>query len=186
MRKKFLMYAGSLLFLASCWAQTKGKTEYKNRDGLRVVVVPVGKPSGHEAYESRIEFLTAEGKLLCSLDYSSEDGDHGFGIVKAAWTEDGRYFVFSLTSSGGHQGWHFPTHFYNTNDMKIYYLDDFVEASGISKGEFILKAPHVVLTEVQREKEVPVKFHLDKLVAKSQGLSRVMACSDAKELTPEQ
>jgi hypothetical protein len=185
MRKRLLMCSGSLFFLAACWAQAKGKVVYENRDGVRVVIVPVGKPSGHEAYESRIEFLTPKDKLLCSLDYSSEDGEHGFGIVKAAWTEDGRYFVFSLTSSGGHQGWHFPTHFYNTKDTRIYYLDDFIEASGISKGEFILKGSDVVLTEVQREKEVPVKFHLDKLVAKSQGLSRVTVCSDAKEFTPE-
>jgi hypothetical protein len=49
--------------------------------------------------------------MLCALDCSSEDSEHGFGIVKAAWTPDNKYFVFSLTSSGGHQSWHFPKHF---------------------------------------------------------------------------
>ena len=138
----------------------------------------------YKSYESRLEFYSPRQELLCALDYSSEDHEHGFGVVKAAWTPDNNYFVFSLTSSGGHQSWHYPTHFYCTKDMKIYYLDEYSEASGISKGEFILRAPDVVLTEVLREEGVPVKFHLDKLVAKKQGLSRAMICTNSKEFTP--
>jgi len=173
------------LLFASRWAQANGNAEYKNRDGVRVIVVPVGKLPAHENYESRIEFYAPRDKLLCSLDYSSEDGEHGFGVAKAAWTQDGRYFVFSLSSSGGHQSWHYPTHFYNTQDSRIYSLDEYVEASGISKGEFTLKAPNVVITEVQREQEVPVRFHLDKLIAKNQPISRAMTCSEARVLKPE-
>jgi len=184
MRGRSLMCFASLL-LAACWTLAKGNSEYKNRDGMRVVVIPVGKPSGRETYESKLEFLTPDDKLLCSLDYSSEDGDHGFGVVKAAWTPDGHYFVFSITSSGGHQGWHFPTHFYNTQDSKIYSLDDYIEGSGISKGEFTLKAPNAVFTEVQREEEVPVRFHLDKLMGKNQRMSHTMICNEAKMLKPE-
>jgi hypothetical protein len=52
---------------------------------------------------AELNFHSAEGAMLCVLDYSSEDGEHGFGLVKGQWTADSKYFVFSLRSSGGHQ-----------------------------------------------------------------------------------
>ena len=64
------------------------------------MVVPVSKEAGRSEYESRIEFKSSDGKIACSLDYSSEDNEHGFRVVKAEWTPDSQYFVFSLTSSG--------------------------------------------------------------------------------------
>lgn len=184
-RRRLLVCSAFFLLFALCWAQANGNAEYKNRDGVRVVVVPIGKLAGHEAYESRLKFYSPKNQVLCSIDYSSEDGEHGFGVVKAAWTQDGRYFVFSLTSSGGHQSWHYPTHFYNTQDSRIYRLDDYVEASGISKGDFTLRAPNVVLTESWRGETVPVRFHLDKLMAKNQRMSHAMICNEAKMLKPE-
>ena len=182
--RRLLVCSAFFLLFASRGAQANGNVEHKNRDGVRVVVVPVGKP-GREKYESRIEFYTPKDRPLCTLDYSSEDGEHGFGVVKAAWTQDGRYFVFSLSSSGGHQPWHCPTLFYNTKDSRIYSLDEFVEASGISKGEFTLQAPNVVITEAQREQEVRVRFRLDRLMGKSQPISRAMTCAEARALKPE-
>ena len=76
--------------------------------GGLVVMVPGGKELGRSDDESRIEFRSAVDDFLCALDYSSEDSEHGFGVVKAGWTADSQYFVFSLTSSGGHQAWHAP------------------------------------------------------------------------------
>jgi len=61
---------------------------------------PWGKELGRSDDESRIEFRSAVDDFLCALDYSSEDSEHGFGVVKAGWTADSQYFVFSLTSSG--------------------------------------------------------------------------------------
>jgi hypothetical protein len=149
------------------------------------VILPVGKPSGHEDYESRIEFYSAQNQMLCALDYSSGDSEHGFGVVKAAWTPDGEYFVFSLTSSGGHQSWHVPTLFFGHKDNAIFDLDNFVEASGISKADFVLKAPNIVLTEAWRGESIPVKFHLDKLLSDGRRPSHKIVCSDGKVLRPE-
>lgn len=110
MRSRFLNYCAPLLLLVPSSVHGKRKVEYKNADGTRVVILPIGEPPGHESYESRIEFYTSEGQMLCSLDYSSEDGELGFGVVKAAWTPDpdNHFFVFSLTaraaiSHGTHQ-----------------------------------------------------------------------------------
>jgi hypothetical protein len=177
-----------VLFATSAVSLRRDGREYKGKDGTRVVILPIRKwtrEPAYKSYESRLEFYSPQHEMLCALDYSSEDHEHGFGIVNAAWTPDNNYFVFSLTSSGGHQSWHFPTHFYSTRDSKIYTLDDYIEGSGISQGDFTLKAPNEVLTSVRREEEVPVRLHLDKLVAKSYSTTRAMICAEANVIKPQ-
>jgi len=135
--------------------------QYKAPDGgARVVIVPVGKEAGRAEYESRIEFQSNDGKIACSLDYSSADSEHGFGVVKAEWTPDSQYFVFSLTSSGGHQAWHAPTQFLSRKDKTVRTLDDYFFEAGISKADFQLIAPNTVKTEVWEGKSVLVSVKL--------------------------
>jgi hypothetical protein len=164
--------------------RASGKKEYKAKDGTRVAIVPLGKLSGHDDAESRIEFYSPQNQMLCALDYSSEDGEHGFGVVKAAWTPDQKYFVFSLTSSGGHQAWHAPTLFYSVKDDALHALDSYVDG-GISKGDFVLKPPDSVLTEVWRGESHPIKFRLDLLTSNGDKSPRVMRCADGKIFKPE-
>ena len=123
-------------------------------------MVPVGKEAGRVEYESRIEFHSGDGSVLCVLDYSSEDSEHGFGLVKGQWTSDSKYYIFSLTSSGGHQAWHAPTQFFNREDGTIRSLDDYFRASGISESDFRLIAPDTIKTEVLKDKPVPVSINL--------------------------
>jgi len=141
--------------------QQEKERQYTAPDGgVRVVVVPVSKEAGRSEYESRIEFKSNDGNLACALDYSSKDNEHGFGVVKAQWTPDSQYFVFSLTSSGGHQAWHAPTQFWSPKDGTIRSLDDYFWAAGISKADFQLTAPNTVKTEVWKDKAVPVSVEL--------------------------
>ena len=141
--------------------QEKKQRQYTAPDGgVRVVIVPVSKETGRSEYESRIEFKSRDAKIACALDYSSEDNEHGFGIVKAEWTPDSQYFVFSLTSSGGHQPWHAPTQFLSRQDGTVRSLDDYFAAAGISKTDFRLIAPNTVETEVWEDKSVPVSVKL--------------------------
>jgi hypothetical protein len=185
-RKLLLNIALVAVFLgSSCCVWAKGKAEYKAKDGTRIVILPAGKPWGHEDAENRIEFYSAQSQMLCALDYSSGDGEHGFGVVKAAWTPDGEFFVFSLTSSGGHQSWHAPTLFFSRKNNAIFDLDNYAEGSGISKGEFVLEAPNIVLTEAWKGESVPAKFHLDKLMKNGSQLSHRLACGGGKILRPE-
>ena len=164
--------------------RASSKKEFKAKDGSRVVILPIDKLSGHGDSESRIEFYSPQNQLLCALDYSSEDSEHGFGVAKAAWTPDNKYFVFSLTSSGGHQPWHAPTLFYSLRDNSIRSLDGYVTAEGISKGDFTLQAPNVVLTEVSREQQpAPVRFRLDSIARrKPRG---VLGCAGGKTIKAE-
>ncbi len=141
--------------------QEKKQRQYTAPDGgVRVVIVPVSKEAGRAEYESRIEFKSIDGKIACALDYSSEDNEHGFGVVKAEWTPDSQYFVFSMTSSGGHQPWHAPTRFLSRQDGTVRSLDDYFAAAGISKNDFRLVAPNTVETEVWKDKSVPVSVKL--------------------------
>jgi hypothetical protein len=156
---------------------------YLSKDGHRVLIHDSSKPEATD--ESKIEFYSADNRMLCTLDYTSEDGEHGFGVVKAAWTPDSNYFVFSLTSSGGHQAWHAPTLFYNIRDNTLRSLDSYVDA-GISKGAFTLKEPNVVLTEVWRDQEPkPIKFRLDSLTGGKRKPQNVLRCAGGKLIKPE-
>jgi hypothetical protein len=68
---------------------------------------------------------TKGGKVLVSKSYGSEDGEHGFGVEKAQWTPDSNFFVYGMSSSGGHQPWRSPVHFISIRDLKIRSLDDY-------------------------------------------------------------
>jgi len=177
-------FAGiALAFLLPWSGAARTPQEYKAKHGIRVVILPVGKLSGHENAESRIEFYSAQNQMLCAVDYSSEDGEQGFGVVKAAWTPDEKYFVFSLTSSGGHQSWHAPTLFYVLRDHSIHSIDSYIEAK-VSKSVFTLKDPNIVITEVWRDQQpAPIKLRLDSL---SRRKSRsTLQCTDGKTIKAE-
>jgi hypothetical protein len=145
-------------------AKSQATKPYKAPDGAATVsVLPARKPSDTGSQEDRIEFFGSDDKLLCALDYSSEDGEHGFGVVKAGWTPDSQYFVYSLTSSGGHQPWHAQTSFYSRASGRVRDLDDFFDSAGIASADFKLVAPNTVETTILREKEEPVSLRLDSL-----------------------
>jgi hypothetical protein len=170
--------------------QEKKQSRYAAPDGaVTVLVVPISKAAGRAEYESRIEFKSADGGIACAIDYSSVDSEHGFGVVKAEWTPDSQYFVFSLTSSGGHQAWHAPTQFLSRKDGTIRSLDDYFEAAGISNTDFHLSAPNTIKTEVWKDKAVPVTVNLDALPPlRSWRKSKpfIVDCARGRVFTPDQ
>lgn len=115
-------------------------------------------------YESRVGIQAGDRQQLCTIDYSSEDGQHGFSVVKAEWTPDSRFFVYSLTSSGGHQPWHTPTQFYDRAQGILRSLDDYFPG-GISKADFLLVAPNTIETEAWRGRSMPITVSLAVLPA---------------------
>ena len=172
----------ALVIVLPCCVSAKSKKEYKTKDGNRVVILPIS----HDDSESRIEFYSSQNQMLCAPDYSSDDGEHGFGVIKAAWTPDNNYFVFSLTSSGGHQPWHTPIYFYSVRDSQIRSLEKLVQLAGISNGNFGLEAPNtVVLTEVvTADPPILVKLALHKLLDKHRS-QPALRCSDGKTVGVE-
>lgn len=180
-----LILAAGFLSSTLLRLEADGPKEYRSKDGGRVVISTVRNPSRETGHENKIEFYSAENQILCTLDYSSEDGEHGFGVVKAAWTPDGKYFVYSLTSSGGHQSWHAPTLFYSVRNSEIHSLDSYVKASGISKGDFALKSPNVVLTEVWRGEPMPARFRLDSLMTSKHKAHDPLRCNGGSVIRTE-
>jgi hypothetical protein len=88
---------------------------------LQALVIPIN-------HESKVEIRKINGKLLLRKDFNSPDGEHGYEVVNAAWTPDSQFFVFALTSSGGHQPWRFPTYFYCRKHGKLRSLEDYLGA----------------------------------------------------------
>ena len=173
----------ALLLLLGCRVDAQSEKESQAQNRTAVAILRVGKPASRIGSESRLEFYSPRKQMLCALDYSSEDGQHGFGVVKWAWTPDNQYFVFSVASSGGHQPWHTPTFFYSIGDQSVRSLDSYVQAAGISKGDFSLQAPNIVLTEAwQGGKTAPVKIQLDSLPRTDSTSENVLRCADGKTI----
>jgi hypothetical protein len=146
------------------------------------VITSVG-PSG----ESRIDIYTEHLDKICSLDYSSEDGNHGFAVAKASWTADENFFVFSLQSSGGHQPWHSPTEFVSFQRYtpgfraQVCLLDSYLDDPGITDPDFRLTAPDSVTTRVYNaSNEVTVSLGAITSQHPVNGKSRCVPCEYQK------
>ena len=99
---------------------------------LRAVIIPVDREKGFEANESRVEIRKSDGKLLCSKDYSSNDGEHGYGVQEGKWTPDSQFFVYDTASSGGHQPYHAPTFFYSRKENRIRDIEELTNRAVLS------------------------------------------------------
>jgi hypothetical protein len=69
--------------------------------------------------ESRVEILEADGHLRADADYTSGDGEHGEGVVLAAWSPDSRFFVYSLADAGDSAAVKYRIDFYRRDSNKV-------------------------------------------------------------------
>ena len=77
---------------------------------LHALVLPVGvELSATPDIESRVVVRMVDGKTVTSKDFSSPRGANGYYVERAQWSPDLKFFVFSMSSSGGHSPWSFPT-----------------------------------------------------------------------------
>jgi hypothetical protein len=114
--------------------------EFGSPDGaLRAVVTSSGA-----GRESRVA-IVAKGRRLAQRSFASADGSHGYVVAHAAWTPDSQFFVFSLTSSGGHQPWLFPTYAYSRRSNRLGSLEGRIGAP--TDPDFRLSAPDVLSTQ---------------------------------------
>jgi len=176
----FLCVAFSSSLLVSQTKSDATARESRAPGGARAVVLAAGKAGTPSRNESRIEIFTAKGDKVCSLDFSSDDGEHGYAVAKAAWTPDGNYYVYSLESSGGHAPCHTPTQFISANPIReICLLDSFLDNPGITTPDFKLTAPDLVTTRVYGAKS-DVTVSLSRITqAPVNGRSRCVRCEMA-------
>jgi hypothetical protein len=159
------------LFLLVTPAHSAEQEKYVSPDGRYqafVIALP-GAPYGNS--ESKIVIKTKKGRILRSKGYGSEDGEHGYGVVKAAWTPNSTFFVYSMASSGGHQPWRSSIYYISVRDSKIRSLDDYIGA--VADPDFELSAPDTIKAVGARlplgksfDENLPFKVSLSDLVAR--------------------
>ena len=133
--------------------QAGQKSYWSPSHALRAVVI-YRKPHGYGEAESVVKIVSVSGGLLAVRDYRSCGGGNGQTVVKGDWTPDGRFFIFSTESSGGHSPWHSPTYVYSHLRGKFFSLDGFVGA--ITTPEFRLMFPSSVRTRTLAAGDVTV------------------------------
>ena len=122
---------GSALFLAATVLAGSGGSGERPKDfnspdaGFTAVVTPADRKIGFEKYESRISILRSGGVQVSMHDFSSEDGEHGYGVDGAQWTPDSRYFVCRMRNSGGHSPMYVPVAFWSRKTNHFYQLNDY-------------------------------------------------------------
>jgi dipeptidyl aminopeptidase/acylaminoacyl peptidase len=156
MEHQRLAIIATLLLTASlCSAQkqifSSDLQKYTSPDGAVVALVRSAKTL-EATDESRVELRTKSGKLLAKRDYSSWDGEHGYGVTKATWTPDSQFFVYSLESSGGHSAWHSPVQFFSRRENKFASLDDALH-DAVMNPQFSVSAPDLVTVELWFSRE---------------------------------
>jgi len=108
--------------------------------------------------ESRIELRSQSGRVLAKRNYASADGEHGYGVIKAVWTPDSQFFVYSLESSGGHQAWHARVQFFSRRTNKIISLDDALK-DAVTNPQFLVSAPASVTVELISSQTKTISLH---------------------------
>ncbi|MEA3160241.1 MAG: hypothetical protein QOD95_1789 [Gammaproteobacteria bacterium] len=116
--------------------------------------------------ESRVDIRVARGRLLFRRDERSEDGEHGHGIVHAAWTSDSQFFVASTAASGGHQPWARPMWVYSRRQNRVYELSEF---DVVATTSFTLRPPDILqVTAIGCEAGTrTLRFSIHHLVSRS-------------------
>ncbi len=126
---------------------------YPSPDGtLRAVVYPVDI-SLHATpdMESRVVFRSSKGETLTSKDYSSPRGSNGYYVVNAKWSPDSQFFVYSMSSSGGHSPWSYPMAVYGRDKNQIAKFSDVINGNPTVSPDFSFTGPHTLVASTWKQ-----------------------------------
>ncbi len=120
--------------------------------------------------ESRVVIRSSDGNTLTSADYSSPRGANGFYVFAAKWSPDSQFFVYSLTSSGGHSPWSFPIMVFSRKSRAIAKFSDMIGGRPTLTGQFEFAGPHTLLASTWKkagdiDDKVPIQVDLKKAFA---------------------
>jgi hypothetical protein len=121
--------------------------------------------------ESRVVLRDSKGDTLTSQDFSSPRGTNGYYVASAQWSPDSQYFVFSLSSSGGHSPWSFPTKVYSVKRNQIADFSAMIDGKPTLSEKFKFSGPHTVIASTWKQPgattdAVPVTVDLEMAFAK--------------------
>ena len=138
---------------------------------LRAVVFPVGMElHATPDMESRVVIRANEAKLLTSKDYSSPRGANGYYVVRAKWSPDSQFFVYSMSSSGGHSPWSFPTWVYSRQKDVIVSFSAMIGGNPTVSEDFSFSGPHTIKAttweKAGSDKHIPIVVDLADAIGK--------------------
>jgi hypothetical protein len=101
--------------------------------------------------ESRVVIRSSKGETLTSKDYSSPRGSNGYYVVNAKWSPDSQFFVYSMSSSGGHSPWSFPMAVYGHGKNLIARFSDMINGNPTMSAEFSFTGPHTLVASTWKQ-----------------------------------
>jgi len=119
-----------------------GSREIAAPDG--VLMARITQLNGTGCGESGVEIIDRAQHVLAAVSYASVDGEHGLGVEQVSWTPNSAFFVFSVSSSGGHEANHFPMLFYSRHSNAFVTLESLVGDLYVTQPEFQTFAPETV------------------------------------------
>lgn len=129
---------------------------------LRAIVYPVDiSLNVTPDMESRVVIRTTKGETLTSKDYSSPRGFNGFYIVNAKWSPDSKFFVYSMSSSGGHSPWQFPMGVYGREAVggseknRIAGFSELINGNPTISADFQFTGPHTAVVTTWKQPGSP-------------------------------
>jgi len=139
---------------------------------LRAVVFPVDVDlHATPDMESRVIIRGPDAKLLTSKDYSSPRGANGYYVVRAGWSPDSQFFAYSMSSSGGHSPWSFPTWVYSRQRNLIISFNELIGGNPTVSADFNFSGPHTVTAatweKAGSDKQIPVVVNLEDAIGKA-------------------
>jgi hypothetical protein len=139
---------------------------------LRAVVLPVDVSLyATPDMESRVVIRTRAGDTITAKDYSSPRGANGLYVVEGKWSPDSQFFVYSMSSSGGHSPWSYPIMVFSRKQKRIAALSDMIGGKPTLSAEFKFTGPHTLDAFTWKEAgnlddKVPVSVNLEEAFAR--------------------
>src|SRR6201993_332513 len=126
---------------------------YPSPDGaLRALVLPVDVSLyATPDMESRVVIRSSNSDTLISKDYSSPRGANGYYVVNAKWSPDSQFFVYSMSSSGGHSPWSFPIMVYGRKKNFIANFSDMIGGNPTISRDFNFSGPHTIVATTWKQ-----------------------------------
>ena len=118
--------------------------DYPAPDGGAVAKVTAATAA---SCESVVE-ISAGSTVIGTKSYASASHADGSCVVHAAWSPDSKFFVFSLSSSGGHQPWNSPIVAFAV--AKKRFVDIEAIDAAITDPNFTLTAPSLLEFETTK------------------------------------
>jgi hypothetical protein len=121
--------------------------------------------------ESRVVIRTRSGDTITAKDYSSPRGMNGLYVVDAKWSPDSQFFVYSMSSSGGHSPWSYPTMVFSRQQKRIAAFSDLIGGKPTLSADFKFTGPHTLDAFTWKaagnlDDKVPVSVNLEEAFAK--------------------